>query len=325
MNTAVESKKQSDLRDPQVEAWIKSFNVGFYDVQMIPLSLISVKESRNNQARRDAIEDDSVERYAQAVKNGDRLPPIVVFKKGDGFVIIDGNNRDAGHRKAGAKEIAVYIIHGTTASEVIELMKAAANRQHGKNTPTEWALRQAVSLINLGWSVEEVAKRLVLSDQAIYKFQKLLAADQRAAKLRAAGWDGLADSVKRDLHRIKLDTVFIETVRLAVTTGFTGTDLGRFVGEVNRLGSEAEQLAAVAQKQADRIVAKKQKDAMGKVARRNPKQHLASAIGSVLKIESDQALQVLITDFEREEYAKQADDAAEHLMELAAALRADKK
>ena len=310
----------------QVETWLKARGVKFTGCQPLDMAQINEKASRNNQARADSIHPETVDRYAQALRNGDTFPPIVVMPRGDGYEIVDGNHRHAAHKRIGAATIPAYIIGKDTPGEIVALLVAEANTKHGDPTPTAWRQQQALYLMALGHAAETVAEALGLSASQIKQAIRLAKADNRAKKLGIPGWLNLAASPRERLSTIKLDEVMVAAARVVIDTKWgQNADLSRFVSNINNHGSEAAQMTYIQEVARERAELLANQAATGRKAKSrsiaNPKMQVVTALGSVMAIDPAQVPRLFITDTERKEIAQRCEAAAERLLEMEQALR----
>lgn len=78
---------------------------------------------------RENTDTDAVSRYAQAYKDGEQLPPIVVFRDGDDLYLADGHHRVAAAKRAQLCELPAIVKKGD--NRAATLYAAGANGQHG--------------------------------------------------------------------------------------------------------------------------------------------------------------------------------------------------
>jgi hypothetical protein len=309
-----------------IDQWLASRKVKFTPPRLLQLDEIDEKASQANQARAEGIESVVVERYVQAMRNGDLFPPVVVYKRSGKFIIVDGNHRTSSSRRAGASKIWAYEIDNKTPSETIELLTAEANTKHGQPTTTEWRARQAVYLSTLGHAREVVASALGMSPSSISTALSVHRLDERAAAIGVGGWAHLKFSHKQRLARVKSDVVLREIVPMIVETNFApGAAFSSFITELGKLGSEQEMLEFIASTRQARTFDQRQKGATGPQGRRiaNPKMGVLTALGQVMAIDPTSLRRMFLTDEERKEVSRRFGDASLRLMECEDELRGD--
>ncbi len=97
---------------------------------------------------RSAIDDDLVAEYAEALGDGARFPPIVVFRHDGADLVSDGFHRVAACRQAGRTEIEADVHHGTREDAL--WFALGGNRAHGKRL-TRADKRHAIELAYRCW------------------------------------------------------------------------------------------------------------------------------------------------------------------------------
>lgn len=116
----------------------------------------------------------TVAEYAEKIKQGEELPPIVVFYDGSDYWLADGFHRYYATKKAGLSEINTEVINGTKRDAV--LFSVGSNAEHGLPR-TNADKHCAVNLLLkddewMKWSSREIARRC--------KVSKTLVSDIRA-------------------------------------------------------------------------------------------------------------------------------------------------
>ena len=102
-----------------------------------------------------------VAEYAEAMGQGAKFPPVVVFFDGADYWLADGFHRRDGALRAGLDEIAVEVKQGTQRDAV--LYSVGANVAHGQRRTNEDKRRAVLRLLEDeewgGWSDREIARR----------------------------------------------------------------------------------------------------------------------------------------------------------------------
>lgn len=301
-----------------VEAWLQRRGVKYAPPTGIPMSMIDEKKSRGNQARRDPIVPDSVERFAASLRAGRRFPPIVVFAQGPNatkLVIVDGNNRHEAHKRAKRDYIAGIIIDWRTEGEMIRLLTVEANAGHGVAPPTEWRIKQAFHLTSLGHPDDVAAEAAGLSISQLKNARAANEAEQRAKHLKINGFTELPMTNKQFLNGLKLEAVFHAAALLAVAAKLTTAQIADMVRKVKTGKSEAAQLAILAE-QHELLTAE---TALRKVqAQRisSPKGSLASGIGMLLACNIDVLVNNIRTTHDRDEINRRLREAEDKILEI---------
>lgn len=305
----------------QVESWLTSFGVKFKPCRRIPLDKIKHDESRRNQARSEALDPEVVDRYTVAVKAGAQFPPVVVYRSGSGFVLIDGNHRDEAHVKARATDIVAYEVAEDTPAEVIELLTVSANTRHGQPTNTAWRLKQALHLIATGQDPEVVYEATGVTSSQVTTARRLLKADERARRVGVYNWESIPQTSRALLASVTSDPVLAAMAEVVIDTAMTSDDLKPFLKQVRDAVSEGDALRIVGE------VGDQRKDRRGRARAgkrdriANPRNQVLAALGSVMAVDPAQLPRLFISEADRKEVAGRCADAALVLMGMEEVLR----
>lgn len=306
------------VADPRVEAWLKSYDVNFTGPTPIKLSDIDRKASRHNQARREALTAEGVERYSYAIKNGQELPAVVVHRVGNKYVIIDGNHRDQSALNEKKEKIRAYIIDPQTPSETITLMTIAANTMNGIAVDKAWALENALHLVELGYDNKAVAKALNVSVNSIESHYKDRIAGDRARNLNVSNWNKMPVGVRITVARIHLDKPFVIVAEAAIASGTPLTsEFKAFVAELNKAADQTTAVEMATQWAHAVIELAKQQARMGKVRNtNNPKMGLITGLGKIKAFNLGIFNATFATDEDRKTINKRIDEVLAALTEM---------
>ena len=118
---------------------------------------------------REAINDETVAEYTEAVKAGDDFPPLTVFSDGQTYWLADGFHRFFAFKKAGASEVAIDLRDGERRDAL--LYAVGANANHGLRRTNADKRRAVLTLLNDkewgGWSDREIARRCRVSNNFV--------------------------------------------------------------------------------------------------------------------------------------------------------------
>lgn len=305
----------------QVESWLTSRGVTFKPCRRIALDRIKRDESRRNQARAEALDAEVVERYTAAVRAGEQFPPIVVYKSGAGFVIIDGNHRDEAHLKARSENIVAYEVAEDTPSELIELLTVEANTRHGQPTDTAWRVRQAMHLLATGRDEATVLAATGVTRHQITTARRLDKVDERARRLGVYAWDDVPATTRALMASVSSDPVLASMAEVVIDTNMGIEDVRAFLKQVRESNSEADALRIVGEVGDQRK--QRQVGAKSAKSRRlaSPRQRVLAALGAVTALSPGDLPRLFHTDQERKEVAGRCESAAFVLMEMEEVLR----
>lgn len=304
----------------QVEAWLQRCGVRYAPPTAIPMSMIDEKRSRNNQARRDPLVGESVERFATSFRAGKAFPPIVVYPVGNRLVIVDGNNRHEAAKRAKLEFIYGIIISAATSSEMITLLTVEANASHGVTPPLEWRVTQAFHLVSLGHGDERAAEAAGITLTQLRNARAARDAEQRAKALRIHGFADIPMTGKQYLNGVKLEAVFHLAAQTAVNSKLTIDQIRDMCRKVKMGRSEHEQLAILSEAQELMLV----ENAAMKVAnsRRvsSPKTSLVTGIGLLNKIDPSALVNQIRTVSDRDLVMQRLKDLETKILDLQVAM-----
>lgn len=308
----------------EVEAWLQRRGVKYAPPTGIPMAMIEEKRSRGNQARKDPLVVESVERFATAFRAGKPFPPIVVYALGNKLVIIDGNNRHEAAKRAKLNFIHGIVIDAQTDGDLIQLLTVEANATHGVTPPLEWRIKQALHLMTLGHPEPVAAEAAGVTALQIKNARSAQEADARARALRITHFSDLSQSVKVILNVMRAEPVFHAIAALAAEQKI-GTEIARDIVRAVKLGkSEAEQLAIVAEKAAEYETAEAINRAM-KRGPSSPKNALASACGLFSKCDTNGLIKQILTIHDRDVILNRLSEAVDKILEIQVAIEEELK
>lgn len=138
---------------------------------------------------REAISRDVVNDYADALREGETLPPVDVFQEGKTWWLADGFHRHAAHVAAKLKNIRAVVHQGTRRDAI--LFAAGANASHGLRR-TNADKRRAVELLLKDqewsqWSDREIARQCGVSDRFVSSVRGSLSANDSQMRTVSRG------------------------------------------------------------------------------------------------------------------------------------------
>lgn len=128
---------------------------------------------------REAICEQTVSEYANALRGGAEFPPVVVFHDGATHWLVDGFHRFHAHRRCGRESIRAEVNAGTLRDAVLHSL--AVNVEHGlRRTNADKRKAVLTMLINelvstdedgAPWSDNEIAKRCRVDHKTVAKIR----------------------------------------------------------------------------------------------------------------------------------------------------------
>jgi hypothetical protein len=315
-----------EAEDSKTERWLQRYGVKYAPKTKLALGLIDEKRSRGNQARDKAIVPELVERYSLALKHGEYLGAIVVYVDGNRAVIIDGNNREAAHRKNGEQFIWAYVVDSATPSETIHRLTVSANVRHGGTPDSRWRIKQAAFLVSIGVAQDDAARDAEVSVSQLRDYQAALRAEARAKGMKIHDFEKQSLTAKKDLGRLTNDPVFYQAAHAAIETGMTAEEVRTFVRDVKALKSDNEQIAHIVAVAERRKLERRENERPGKKARvSSPKTSLVTSLGKIQAIDPADLARQALTDLDRQLLIHRIEEGGEKLIELQVALETASK
>lgn len=330
-------------KEAEVRAWLDERGVKYLhrSTEVFPLELIDEKASRANQARPMPVIDEAVETFATALRNGAVFPPIVVYfpaggtkplsqlvKEKSKAVIVDGNNREAAHKKVGRSEIWTIILDPSTSSEMIQRLTVSANAMHGNPVAQDWRVRQAIHLHKgCGWPMEIACAEAVVSKNLVTIAMSVQKATERAKELgvkaatvlggKKKGFADLPTGTRYQLAQIKDDVPFIALCQMVLATAMTGEELRVLMKELKALTSEAERIDLIKKTAEDRAMEAAARATLGRGIHKisSPKHTLASGLGKIMAVEPAEVKAAILTLQEKAELMERLRRAADRILE----------
>lgn len=222
-------------RLPSIEKWLKDFRVP-WELKRIRLADIDLETSQRNQARvGQPILPEVVESYRLALTRGETFPAVVVYKKGNKYILIDGNQRTGAYEAKGLKTIDAYVVD-VVLDTMIEALTFTANIRHGLATSKIARQFQAVKLRRSGRTTEWVAKQLGISENTVSAAWDLDRADQRATRVSfpTKRWMSLTDSIRIRLAAVRTDEGFTDLTKFVVAVAANTPEVNDLVTAINK-------------------------------------------------------------------------------------------
>lgn len=144
---------------------------------------------------REAICEQTVSEYADALRAGAAFPPVVVFHDGATYWLVDGFHRFHAHRRCGKTSLDADVNQGTLRDAVLHSL--AANTDHGLRRTNADKRKAVVTMLTNElvstdedgnpWSDSEVARRCAVSRDLVMRTRSSLAesASDKVARPRS--------------------------------------------------------------------------------------------------------------------------------------------
>ena len=323
IRTRTVSTAKAEGGDPKVEDYLDSKGVTWTFRKGVSVEEFDQDKSLHNQARFEPINEERVVQYADAMRRGDKFPPVIAHGSRK-LITADGNHRLMAAVKT-RKTLDVYDITGTP-SQLLVQISYEANTKHGLPTSVEERLAQALHLMDNGATLHTAAAALNVPRGQLERASRKRSTDERFRTLGISPVvvEKLAETTKWRLGMVSTDEGFVALTDL-VAKAHLGTDVVfELVTAINEIKSSAKQVAFVESQKA--VYADEMAATGGGVltrGARGPKARLAIALGVVANLPDDN--DTIVKSYqgpEREEAAKRFRSAARRFNDIAKQLSA---
>lgn len=133
--------------------------------------------------QRAVIDQETVDQYAELVKEGVEFPPVTVFFDGAETWLADGFHRWHAHKQAGKVSIATHMIPGSQRDAILHSL--GANATHGLRRSQSDKRKAVMTMLEdfewSDWSDREIARRCNVSVQLVQAVKHELKGGQRVS------------------------------------------------------------------------------------------------------------------------------------------------
>lgn len=236
-------------RRPEIEARLDKIGVTWRFDPDVALHTIDQAAGLANQVRHDPLDLETVDRYADAMRNGDQFP-AVLLTDAKRPVPLGGNHRIAAHAKVDNATTPGYLVTGT--ARQLRRIRFEDNSAHGLPLTTDERIEHGLALMDDGMTQFEAAKAVGLAQPQLSIGGAALKANQRAADAGIDGFGRLPQSVRYQVSMLDDPDVFAAAARLTLDAGLTikivtqivaGARAVEPVEALRFIGSEAEDYA----------------------------------------------------------------------------------
>lgn len=235
---------------PETEALLDKIGVTWRYDPDVPLHTIDVFAGLANQVRHEPLDQATVERYADAMSNGDVFPAVILVDD-DQRAPLGGNHRVAARRHNDDATIAAYLVTGTP--KQLRRIRYADNSTHGLPLTKAERVEHGIALMEDGLNQYDAAKAVGVSQPDLSIGRAALDADRRAEAANIAGFPRLSQSVRYQLSMLDEDDVFNEAASLSLDAALSIKHVTQIVAAIRNaepvealrfLGGEREDHAA---------------------------------------------------------------------------------
>jgi len=142
------------------------------EIVLLPVEKVKPPET----AVRELIDPEAVRELAESIREQGLLQPVLVVIRGDQYEVVAGHRRLLAHRLIGQTEIKA-VVRDLTEEEVL-IIRATENIQRQDLSPIEEAKVYGVLRDRLGYTIEDIARKMGRNRLTIKKFLSLLTLDE---------------------------------------------------------------------------------------------------------------------------------------------------
>jgi hypothetical protein len=152
------------------------------------ISLEKIITSAGTQSRA-KIDENVVAEYADAMKDGAKFPPVVMFHDGAEYFLADGFHRYFAAKKCGSPGIFCDVREGTLRDAI--LFSFSANGTHGLRRTAADKRKAVMAMLEdiewQDWSDREIARQCCVSHPFVSAIRKEMGADKSEKKMNVRG------------------------------------------------------------------------------------------------------------------------------------------
>ena len=209
---------------------------------MKKLNLDAIRLDGETQARV-ALDSSQVAEYAEAMRDGDKFPPIVVFHDGSDYWLADGFHRYHATKQIGHASIEAEVKVGTV--EEAQIYAFGANAKRGLSTNHDdnrsIIIRMLSHPISSGWTNAEIARHVGVSKMTVGRVKASL--ESKATK---APEDTKKTYQRKDGKKVTVDTTKLATKKAAEAEPPEEDErdhkIAELIDTVNELNAENQRL-----------------------------------------------------------------------------------
>jgi hypothetical protein len=149
------------------------------------MKLTEIKLDGDLQSRAQ-ISDEVVDDYSETLREGGKLPAVVVFHDGASYHLADGWHRYFAHKKAGLATIDAVIKEGTRREAI--MYSVGANAEHGLRRTNEDKRKAIQTLLDdmewNEWSDREISRACKVSNGLVSRMRKATGIEKEEVKVK---------------------------------------------------------------------------------------------------------------------------------------------
>lgn len=214
-----------------------------WTIAKIPLSEVDWQLTWKNSARLTKRDDETIDNYTIAQKEGDVFPRTIAFKVPTGYIFPGGNHRaQASFNVNPAQSIEAYLVSGLNEQQ-LNWLAIVLNTRHGKPVGKDELYQIGLARVRQhGEDANDVARKLRISADTL---RKRVHSEEERDHLLRLGVPGAIEISQINLMNLrKLTEDPVKTIVAHAAPKLSSDRLSAAVMEINKLPDRADRVAA---------------------------------------------------------------------------------
>jgi ParB-like chromosome segregation protein Spo0J len=233
-------------RSPQIEERLDRRHITYAFEPSFPVERVRPAEGNQVRLSDRRAPKHMVARYVEQMRNDAVFPAIVI---NDADELVDGNTRLAATEQLRRATIAAYVCSDLTPL-MARALSVELNQSHGESMNPSEIRAFVIGAVNEGQTLDLRAYARMTGTRPALLKRWIKAEEARCRAARAGLSDRfrlLPEAVQAALQQVRMQSVFVEAVRLAIDAQLNVSTAKTIVREVNMAASEAEALLLIAE------------------------------------------------------------------------------
>lgn len=176
-------------------------------MSVMRIEISKIRRDGGTQSRAE-VNQNTVDEYAGAMKNGDSFPPVKLFYDGESYWLADGFHRVAATLQFGSSFIEANVIQGTQRAAI--LSSVGANAKHGLRRSRDDMRRAIHTLLKDGewskWSDREISKMVGCDHKTVGSERTKLSGEIPQMETRTVERNGTIYEMKPAASTVKTES-----------------------------------------------------------------------------------------------------------------------
>ena len=232
-------------RSPHIEERLDWRQINYRFEPSFPVRRIRMVEGNQVRLSAHRAPKHMVDRYAEQMRNDAVFPGIVINDAGE---LVDGNTRLAATQRLKRATIAAYVCDDLTPL-IARALSVELNQSHGESMTAAEMRAFVIGAVREGQrlNLRSYARMTGMKPGILNRW---IRAEEGRSKIAPTGlrekYELLPETVQAALSQIRMQSVFVESARLAIEAQLNMIATKGIVRDVNAAASEAEALLVIA-------------------------------------------------------------------------------